>query len=229
MKRKEVLCAVIGGVVGAVLVMAAGSIAPLGAQNEAADAEFGTITCRELLVGDDVRTQITPAYVSIRHGEKGGRSVLITRDHVGLYKDGAPQMIMDSKEHGGRVTVYGKDGESVARMSISENGGGVAVRGKDGGGGAAMAITEYGGFVRVSGKDGGGTAAMSIHEYGGSVDVSGKDGGGGAQIVTGEYGGAVHVFGRGDFNMRAAMGVDEYGNGAVSTWDKNGYRIANLK
>ena len=39
MKRKEALIAVIGGVVGAVLVMAVGSFAPLGAQNEAADAE----------------------------------------------------------------------------------------------------------------------------------------------------------------------------------------------
>ena len=34
MRRKEALYAVIGGVVGAVLVMATGSFAPLGAQNE---------------------------------------------------------------------------------------------------------------------------------------------------------------------------------------------------
>ena len=34
MRRKEVLFAVIGGIVGAVLVMAAGSFSPLGAQNE---------------------------------------------------------------------------------------------------------------------------------------------------------------------------------------------------
>ena len=49
MKRREVLFAVIGGVVGAVLVLAAGAFAPLGAQNEAADAEFDTITCRKLV------------------------------------------------------------------------------------------------------------------------------------------------------------------------------------
>jgi len=52
MRRKEVLlAAVIGGVVGAVLVMAAGSIAPLGAHNEhPPDAEFAEITCRRLRV-----------------------------------------------------------------------------------------------------------------------------------------------------------------------------------
>ena len=38
MKRKEALIAVIGGVVGAVLVMAVGSFAPLGAQS---DTKFG--------------------------------------------------------------------------------------------------------------------------------------------------------------------------------------------
>ena len=41
MRRKEALYAVVGGVVGAVLVMVAGSFSPLGAQNELKDAEFG--------------------------------------------------------------------------------------------------------------------------------------------------------------------------------------------
>ena len=31
-------------------------------------------------------------------------------------------------------------------------------------------------------------------------------------------------FGKGNSKSRAAMGVTAYGNGAVSTWDKNGYR-----
>ena len=53
MRRKEVLlAAVIGGVVGALLVMAMGSITPIGAQNYVKDAEFGEITCRILRVVD---------------------------------------------------------------------------------------------------------------------------------------------------------------------------------
>ena len=44
-----------------------------------------------------------------------------------------------------------------------------------------------------------------------------------------EHGGNVYVYGKGDDTSRVAMDVNEYGNGAVSTWDKNGYRSANLK
>ncbi len=35
-----------------------------------------------------------------------------------------------------------------------------------------------------------------------------------------EYGGRVRVTGKGT----AIIGINEYGDGAVSTWDKNGYR-----
>ena len=38
-----------------------------------------------------------------------------------------------------------------------------------------------------------------------------------------EYGGRVDVFNK-QGKSRAVVGVNEYGNGAVSTWDKNGYR-----
>ena len=52
MRRKDALLAgVMGGVVGAVLVMVVGMIAPIGAHNEhPPDAEFGEITCRGLRV-----------------------------------------------------------------------------------------------------------------------------------------------------------------------------------
>ena len=52
MRRKEVLIAVIGGVVGAVLVMVMGSLSPLGAQNELRDVEFAKITGRRLNVSN---------------------------------------------------------------------------------------------------------------------------------------------------------------------------------
>ena len=103
----------------------------------------------------DVRTQITPAYVSISHVKKGGRSVLITRDHVGLYKDGAPQIIMDSKEHGGLVIAAGKDG-GEAVMKVGEHGGRVEAHGNGSSKGqAVMAVSEYGnGVVNTWDKNG---------------------------------------------------------------------------
>ena len=48
----------------------------------------------------------------------------------------------------------------------------------------------------------------------------------GAFLGMGEYGGQLEVYGKGtDHRARAAVGVNEYGHGALSTWDKNGYRI----
>ena len=49
MRRKEALFAVIGGSVGAVLVMVVGSFSPLGAQS-VSDGNFGKITCTRLEV-----------------------------------------------------------------------------------------------------------------------------------------------------------------------------------
>ena len=191
MKRELIYAAVIGGVVGAVLVMAAGSIAPLGAQNEAADAEFGTITCSKLVVRYD------------------GFPYSTEIDMFG-------------------VDMVGTGGLTMVKLTGTENGGAVLVYGKEGGGSAGMEIDEDGGAVRVYGKDGR-AATMGIGKNGGSVDVFGKDGGGGATMGIDEDGGLVSVHGRGDPNTRAVMGVNEHGNGAVSTWDKNGYRRANLE
>ena len=132
MTRKEALFAVIGGVVGAVLVMAAGSFAPLGAQNDRREAEFGKITCTELEVV-----------------------------HAHRPRNPGVRIIVD--EHGGAVGVFGRDTNN--------------------------------------------SALMDVHEHGGRFGV----------------------FGRGSSKSRASMGVNEYGNGAVSTWDKNGYRLATLE
>ena len=54
MRRNELLFAVIGGTVGAILTMAAGLVLPLEAQNEAAVVRFGTIVCRKLVVDSPV-------------------------------------------------------------------------------------------------------------------------------------------------------------------------------
>ena len=186
MKRELIYAAVIGGVVGAVLVMAAGSLAPLGAQNEVADAEFGTITCSKLVVrydGSSYATEINPLYVKVSvDGEESAK--------LGSYG----------------MSVVGKEGKGKAYVMVNNGGGVVSVYG-NGREGVRMAINEDGGAVRVFGKDGGGSAGMAIDEDGG----------------------AVRVFGKGDQPARAAIEINEYGNGAVSTWDKNGYRLATLK
>ena len=63
---------------------------------------------------------------------------------------------------------------------------------------------------------------LTTTEHGGSVSAYGKDGKSGASLSITEDGGHVQVKGKGE--GVAAMSINEYGNGAVSTWDKNGYR-----
>ena len=153
MRKKEMLfSAVIGGVIGAVLVTVAGSIAPLGAQNDVKDAVFESITCKRIWVVDEDANLA----VSINNGLIGNRGVI----------------------------VHGKKDR-----------------------GAVMVTNEHGGFIGVFG---------------------GADNNGVEMRVT-EYGGHVGVFGKRDADPRVAINVNEYGNGTVGTWDKNGYRLATLK
>ena len=89
MRRKEALFAVIGGVVGAVLVMAAGLLSPLGAQNAVRDVEFGKITCREIRVVDTEGE----ALVVIDRREHGG--AVVVRN-----KDGKSGAVLRNNEYG---------------------------------------------------------------------------------------------------------------------------------
>ena len=149
MKRELIYAAVIGGVVGAVLVAAAGSFAPLGAQS-GTDGHFDEITCTDLKVMSPDGTRQVSIFAS-----EYGAGIFIYDEYI------IPEVMISTAGDGGRVAVY--DGERGAKMG------------------------------------------------------------------TNEYGGFVSVYGRGNGYSRVNMGVNEYGNGAVSTWDKNRYRLATLK
>ena len=146
MRRKEVLfAAVIGGVVGAVLTMAAGSFSPLGAQNEVRDAEFRKITCTGLRVeGADGARAVTLGAVG------NGGSFFV------FGKDGEIGVGMTVNEDGGYVRVYDKNLESGVSMSVDEHGGYVRVDGKDVEilKGVRLSVDERGGRVYVYGRDG---------------------------------------------------------------------------
>ena len=118
-----------------------------------------------------------------------------------------------------KIEVIDKDGETT----ILVEDGGVFVGGKNGGI-VFMSTDEHGGIVLVRGKDGG-IASMSTGEHGGIVGVTGKDSkvSGSAEITNDEHGGRFDVYNN-QGKPRAAMGINEFGTGAVSTWDENGYR-----
>ena len=142
MRRKEGLYAVIGGVVGAVLTMAAGLVLPLGAQNGATDAEFGEITCRKIRV------------VNERGEQRGYWGYLMGGSELRLFStDGGGSGLVASKYVGNSVYVQSKKGRAV--MEIDEHGGRVRVddlNDKDQRAIAWMGIREHGGIVGVDGK-----------------------------------------------------------------------------
>lgn len=86
-----------------------------------------------------------------------------------------------------------------------------------------LGIDEGGaGLVEAFGKDGKSGARLYVHGYGGGVFVWDKGGESAAWLCTREHGGLVDVRGKGE--GRVAMTINEYGNGTVTTWDKNGYK-----
>ena len=171
--------AVIGGVIGAVLTMVAGSFSPLGAQSEVNDAEFGTIICRQIKV-------VTPGNEAVFHVRIAEN--IVVNDGSVLVKSKAGSALMSTTEHGGLVAVRGK-GDSGAVMCTTERGGEVLLQGKE---------------------DDDGAALMTVDEHGG---------------------GYLAVFGKENDNSNGEVkiGINKYGTGAVSTWDKNGKRVATLK
>ena len=109
----------------------------------------------------------------------------------------------------------------AAAFSVGEHGGHVVVHGKDGNSGAWLSVSEYGGSLDAYGNDGKLRASLGIYEHGGIVSAISKDGkSGGAVLVVTEHGGHVQVSGKGE--GVAVMSINEYGNGAVFTRDKNG-------
>ena len=141
-------------------------------------------------------------------------------------KDGKLGMVLGVDEHGGFVRVYDNNGKSKAAVSADEHSGRVTVNGNDKSEkvGVALDVTEHGGRVSAFGKDGRSNVGLSVNEDGGFVGVYSNDKNEKSGVALGvtEHGGRVNVFGKG--KGQAVMGINEYGNGAVSTWDKNGYR-----
>ena len=159
----------------------------------------------------------TRAFIGINQSENGGV--------VSVYgKDGKSEVRLGINADGeGLVSVSGKDGESRVGLSAGEDGGAVYVYGKDGESCVGLSTGEHGGgHVGVHDKSGETSVFLSTGEHGGTVSLYDKGGETRVVLNTDEHGGLIGVYGKGE--GQAAMGINEYGNGAGSTWDKNGYR-----
>ena len=191
--------------VGSVFVCA------VGAQS-GEDGIFDLITCRELRGVDSEGKG-----VSIQSAHSSG---LIVVDG----SDGGKVMISGIGPDSGRpfIHVFGKEKEGSAGISIDDNGGCVEVFGKeDLGLRAEMRIRTNGnGEVSTLGRSG--FAAMGVGKYGGRAEFYGPT----RTLFFARMGD--------DWRLRAtsscaAIGINEHGNGGVTTWDRNGDRLAELK
>ena len=81
---------------------------------------------------------------------------------------------------------------------------------------------DFGGSGAVATYGKGGYAALTVGEHGGNVIAYGKDGKSQAQLIINDDGGQFVASGKG--KGEAVIGINHFGNGFVSTWDKNGYR-----
>ena len=134
---------------------------------------------------------------------------------------------MNTDKHGGVFSASGAANSSQANMGIGARGGYVHVFGEGKGGKrATMAVDEQGGYVDVFGKGKNeGMATINLNRHGGRVMVFGRGmDGEQAGVKVNEHGGIVAVYGKDNAGAsRAVMGVNEHGNGAIATWDKNGF------
>ncbi|MDE0040626.1 MAG: hypothetical protein OXT74_01205 [Candidatus Poribacteria bacterium] len=149
MLRKQVLVAVIGGIVGAVLTMVVGVMVASESlvRGDQSDSVFEKVTCRELEVVD----------------AEGNRRVVLSE---GVSEEGL---------WGGSIVVYGNDDGPRARMVSTEDGGVVGAVGKNSSGGVSMGVTEGAGVI-ILGDANGVKAGLYSNAHGGRVVVDGNDG-----------------------------------------------------
>ena len=176
MKKKEAWYAVIGGIVGAVLTMAAAQFAP----------HVGRITCTDLEVVD---SKGNPR-VRLSADEYGGRvhvlgdgvsAAMLTQRHIAIVSVSDYDFKALMGVTGGEkvaVTVSGGGIPSLPMTHTDEDGHRVVVYPKDDRPEAEMGISKLGGYLRVNGGGEGyrSRAAMYITPNGGAISTRDKNG-----------------------------------------------------
>lgn len=120
--------------------------------------------------------------------------------HLDILDDNGRSLVSAyTNEYGGRVNLFGFKNTNMLLMGMNKEGVDLHVM-KDILKGVTITVDEHGGVFNSIGNDGKSRVRLGIDRYGGVIKVQGKGEG------------------------AAVMGINEYGNGVVSTWDKNGYR-----
>ena len=187
--------------------------------------KFEEIECTKLTLIDPLTGKTTADLRTERHGARlylfggkdngGGARIAVDKDGGKLY--------MFSNEKIGSTHV------SVS-LGTSADGTGVVKVNHKNGGHTFISATDDGGYVSIYGakhnKELASIAGSDVGESG-VITVSRYDNGkeaGAVQLSANKNGGRLSIYGKTDHSSRVVVGINEYGNGVVSTWDKNGYR-----
>jgi len=152
--------------------------------------------------------------------------------YVGIFgKDGQPKVSLMVKELNGEVSISNKDGMRKAVMGVDEIGGGeVIVSGKNGKSETKICGGKSGGEIHVTDRDGEIKTGIGVawdesgESSSGFVGVSGRNGKSGTRMGADESGSFIGVAGI-DGKVKASLGIDEYNNGTINLWDKNGNKL----
>ena len=204
------LCAVIGML-----------LSPVTAQRD----KFQEIECTKLTLIDPITGKTTAELETDEHGgilylygaknnrsaaklyvdKDGGRLYMFSNEDVGDAHVSA--MILTSEDGTGSVSVHQKNGAGTS-ISAIENGGYMSIYG----------AKHKKLLASIGVTDDGESGLISVNRYEHGKDI------GSAQLSANKNGGRLSIYGKTDHSSRVVVGINEYGNGVVSTWDKNGYR-----
>ena len=193
------------------------------AQRKKETVEFDTVKVRSLQVVD-----ASGKVCAIL--EKTPRNATVYNVIRVFNRDGTPVYSVAVLTGGGVVGVYSKDGKYSVDLIAADGAGMVSVN-ADGEMGASMAsasgqnlISVYNGSIGVFSNDMKKIhVRMEAHSDAGAIIVNGSDGIPRVIVGVDENGGRADFWGN-DNKTRVGIGVNEYGHGAISTWDKHGYR-----
>ena len=213
---------------GSVFTVIGMILSPVTAQRD----KFGEIECTKLTIVDSDGNSMAYLWA----GEYGGRldvfSKKDTSNRAAVFvgkEDGGARYLRGNKannassvliyigENGGDISIDDKSDNEVIRLHVDELGGRLDIDniGK-------VACSQF----KVIGPDNKTRIILEADEsQGGEIKIVGGDGNTTAKLHSTDYGGRLDIFGKNDNTTKAFVGVNEYGNGVVNTWDKRGYRL----
>ena len=126
------------------------------------------------------------------------------------------------------LKVVDSEGNQRVRLTGYPDGGIVAACDSNGNLRTSLVGFEEGGKIFVMGHGGEERVTIGVDENGGQIVVHHKDGKSRVAMWSAKDGGQLVVYGN-DGKPRGDIGVNEYGKGEISTWDRKGNRLATLK